>query len=189
MYKKRKRGRPKTKNIKTPPPIIVKMSADDYIKYIEVKAKLEKIDKYLDKNKKTMKNDYELLELEKTINNHHNLTISTKLSLSIKNKFDKHCSKKGKSTSTLIREMIVAYLENTDFQERVLNHITLTEIDKLQERIDVLQKSLVKKKRKYTITKPRRTPMTVAKEIRKKGESWKDALKRASKIVKTEEKH
>ena len=81
-----------------------------------------------------------------------------------------------------MREILVTYLQNKDFQQRVNNHIAQTEIDELNERIAVLQKSMVKMKRKYTLKKPKRTPMNVAKEIRKRGESWKDAVRRASKI-------
>lgn len=164
--KKRKRGRPRTKNIKTPPI-----------------------------PKKVIKHDFDIpplpLHLAKKLTNqihNNNNTLSTKLSTSVKERFEKHCSKKGKSTSTLLREILVTYLQNKDFQQRVNNHIAQTEIDELNERIAVLQKSMVKMKRKYTLKKPKRTPMNVAKEIRKRGESWKDAVRRASKILIKENK-
>ena len=163
---KRKRGRPRTKNIKTPPT-----------------------------PKKVIKHDFDIpplpLHLAKKLTNqihNNNNTLSTKLSTSVKERFEKHCSKKGKSTSTLLREILVTYLQNKDFQQRVNNHIAQTEIDELNERIAVLQKSMVKMKRKYTLKKPKRTPMNVAKEIRKRGESWKDAVRRASKILIKENK-
>jgi len=157
--KKRKRGRPRTKNIETPPT----------------------------PNKNTMEIPPLPLHIRKELSNqihNNNNNLTTKLSTPVKQQFEKHCSKKGKSTSTLIREILVTYLQNKDFQERVHNHIAQTEIDQLNERIAVLQNSMVKKKRKYTIKKPRKTVMNIASDIRMQGESWKDALKRASKIIK-----
>jgi len=132
---KRKRGRPRTKNIETHPPLIDKIPKRDFLKYFEVKSKLEKIDEHLDKNKNTMKNTTEIPPLplhfrKKLTNQYHNNDnhLSTKLSTSVKERFEKHCSKKGKSPSTLIREILITYLQKKDFQERVHNHIAQTEI-------------------------------------------------------------
>ena len=83
-------------------------------------------------------------ELKKYSEHYNNNTLSTKLSTPLKKQFEKHCSKKGKSTSTLIREILIAYLKDKDFQQKVHNYIAKYEIDKLKERIGVLEKSMVK---------------------------------------------
>ena len=80
-----------------------------------------------------------LHELKKYSEHYNNNTLSTKLSTTLKEQFEKQCFKKGKSTSTLIREILIAYLKDKDFQEKVHKHIAKYEIDKLKERIKVLK--------------------------------------------------
>jgi predicted DNA-binding protein len=99
--------------------------------------------------KKIIKHEFDipplpLHELKKYSEHYNNNTLSTRISKTLKEQFEKQCFKKGKSSSTLLREILIAYLKDKGFQEKAHNHIAKYEIDKLKERIEDLEKTIVK---------------------------------------------
>tara|TARA_R110000764_G_scaffold72473_1_gene148671 strand:- start:101 stop:853 length:753 start_codon:yes stop_codon:yes gene_type:complete len=100
-----------------------------------------------------------------------------------------------------LKKMLMYYREHNDFDDGIFNedsldltsnafnkyHKVIKDLENEIKNLDNILKDFNFRKRKYIFKnsnrQKRETPMTLAKEIRKNGEKWGDAVKRASEIT------
>lgn len=83
-----------------------------------------------------------IIRTNKISDNFSNHTLSTKLSLTTKERFIKLSSEEMKSPSALLRELIYLYLNDDNVRETLKNFSYQFEILELRERINYLERYL-----------------------------------------------
>mgnify|MGYP000433113605 CR=1 FL=1 len=94
---------------------------------------------------------------KKISDNLYTHSLSTRISLPIKEKFAKLSSEEMKSPSSLLREIVFLYLNDESVRETVRNFSYQFEILELKERINFLESNLNNKIKKRKRGRPKKT--------------------------------